>query len=215
MNGDSGLNIGENMRDEELVSLAKAGNASALDFLLKKYSETVKRIAGRYFLVGADRDDLVQEGMIGLFKSVSSFEEGKNASFRSFAELCVNRNILTAIKGAMRQKHQPLNSYVSLDRPVYGDKEDAATLMDVMGRSETANPEDILLSRERFGAIEKGLLRFLSSMEYNVLVYYLRGENYECIAERLGTDKKAVDNALQRIRRKFGKIVAFEDDGRQ
>lgn len=196
------------LSDEALVSLAKSDNGAAFDFLLKKYSELVKKIANRYFLVGADHDDLVQEGMIGLFKAVHSYDNGKNASFRSFAELCVTRNILTAIKSATRQKHKPLNSYVSLDRPVYAGENEDSTLMDVIGRDETVNPEDILLSRERVNVLEKRLARFLSPLECKVLIRYLRGEDYGDIARCLGTDRKAVDNAIQRIRRKFEKIVS-------
>lgn len=210
--GSFGLNSFDAASDEELISLAQNGSGGALDFLLKKHSELVKKIANRYFLVGADHDDLVQEGMIGLFKAVRSYENDKNASFRSFAELCITRNILTAIKSATRQKHKPLNSYVSLDRPVYGNGDEETTLMDVIDRSETVNPEDILLSQERIDVLEKRLARFLSDMECKVLLYYLRGEDYGDIAGKLGTDRKAVDNALQRIRRKFEKIVS-DDEG--
>ncbi len=209
---DNGFSLSSygGLSDEELVSLACGGENGALDFLLKKYSATVKKIANRYFLVGADHDDLVQEGMIGLFKAVRSFSPEKNASFKSFAELCITRSILTAIKSATRQKHQPLNSYVSLDRPVFDDDDDV-TLLDVIGRNETVNPEDIIITQERLGLIRNRVAKFLSTLECQVLIWYLRGENYTDIALRLGKDPKAVDNALQRIRRKFEKIAGADD----
>lgn len=209
---DNGFSLSSygGLSDEELVSLACGGENGALDFLLKKYSATVKKIANRYFLVGADHDDLVQEGMIGLFKAVRSFSPEKNASFKSFAELCITRSILTAIKSATRQKHQPLNSYVSLDRPVFDDDDDV-TLLDVIGRNETVNPEDIIITQERLGVIRNRVAKFLSALECQVLIWYLRGENYTDIALRLGKDPKAVDNALQRIRRKFEKIAGTDD----
>lgn len=206
MKNGPGLNAYGNMGDEELVTLAQGGENSALDFLLKKYSALVKKIANRYFLIGADHDDLVQEGMIGLFKAVNSYSPGKNTAFKSFAELCITRSILSAIKGATRQKHQPLNSYVSLDKPVFDDEHEV-TLLDVIGRSETVNPEEIIISREKFNSIGDRIIKFLSKLECQVLLYYIRGESYTDIASRLGKDPKAIDNALQRIRRKFEKIV--------
>ncbi len=195
------------LSDEELAVLAQGGAAAELDALLKRHMGTVRKIASRYFLVGADHDDLVQEGMIGLFKAVRSYSPDKNAAFKSFAELCITRNILSAIKGATRQKHQPLNSYVSLDRPVFDDDYDV-TLMDVIGRSETVNPEEIVINREKFNYIGDRIIGSLSKLECQVLLYYIKGESYVDIAERLGKTPKAIDNALQRIRRKFEKISA-------
>lgn len=198
------------MNDEEIVDLAQKGDSGAIDFILRKYMAQVKRIANRYFIVGAEHDDIVQEGMIGLYKAVRSYEFGKNTSFRSFAELCINRNILTAIKGAMRQKHQPLNSYISLDRPAFD--EDNSTLMDVVGRSEAANPEEIIINRETFNSIGDRIIKYLSRLECQVLLYYLRGESYTDIAQRLGKEPKAIDNAIQRIRRKFEKIAGHDGE---
>lgn len=196
--------------DEELAVMAQDGDALAQDQLLKKYSPLVRKISGRYFLIGADREDLIQEGMIGLFKAVRDYSRRKNSSFRSFSELCITRQILTAIKNATRQKHAPLNSYVSLDGPVFeNDRE--VTLLDVVGRSDTADPEEIVINREKFSTIGNRIGKFLSKLECEVLVWYLRGESYTDIALRLGKDAKAIDNALQRIRRKFEKIVEFDD----
>ncbi len=191
--------------DEQLVAMAQRGDGAAMDYILKKYSASVKKTANRYFLVGADHDDLVQEGMIGLFKAVRSYSPDKNAAFRSFAELCVTRSILTAIKGATRQKHLPLNSYISLDRPVREDDRDL-TVMDVVGGSGAVNPEDIVIGREKVVFLGDRIARFLSKLECRVLLYYLRGESYADIGARLGKDPKAIDNAIQRIRRKFEKI---------
>lgn len=205
MNNGHGPDPQGGRSDEELVALAQSGDSAAMDFILKKYSADVRATANRYFLVGAEHDDLVQEGMIGLFKAVQSYSPEKNAAFRSFAALCVTRNILTAIKGATRQKHLPLNSYISLDKPVYEDDHDL-TLMDVVGRNETVNPEDIIISREKFIFFGDRLVKFLSKLECQVLLYYLRGESYTDIAARLGKDPKAIDNAIQRIRRKLRKI---------
>ncbi len=199
-----------NMSDEELSEASRLGDNLAMDFLLNKYSQTVKKIAGRYFLIGADHEDLIQEGMIGLFKAVRDYSPDKNAAFKSFAELCITRQILTAIKNATRQKHSPLNSYVSLDRPVYEEDYDM-TLLDVIGRNESANPEDIVISREKLNVIRRRISRFLSKLECEVLLYYLRGESYTDIALRLNKDSKAIDNALQRIRRKFEKIADYDE----
>ncbi len=201
----------KNKSDEDLAAASQAGDDGALDFLLSKYSSVVHRIAGRYFLIGAEVEDLVQEGMIGLFKAARDYSPDKNAAFRSFAELCVTRQILTAIKSASRQKHAPLNSYVSLDKPVFDDDSDV-TLMDTLGRDTTLNPEDIVINREKFDAIGDRMSKFLSKLECKVLLYYLRGESYTTIAQRLGKDAKAIDNALQRIRHKFEKIVDYDDE---
>lgn len=193
------------MSDEAVVALAQNGDEAAMDFILKKYSATVRITANHYFLVGAEHDDLVQEGMIGLFKAVQSYSPEKSTAFRSFADLCITRNILTAIKGATRQKHLPLNSYVSLDRPVYEEESDL-TMMDVVGRKDTVNPEEIVINREKVVFLGDRLAKFLSKLECQVLLYYLRGESYTDIAARLGKDPKAIDNAIQRIRRKLKKI---------
>ncbi len=211
MENDKNLRSYSHMSDEDLAAAAHNGENSAMDFLLNKYSPTVRKIAGRYFLIGADHEDLIQEGMIGLFKAVRDYSSEKNASFKSFAELCITRQILTAIKSATRQKHAPLNTYVSLDRPVYEDDYDM-TLLDIIGRSETVNPEDIIINREKFNVIGRRISKFLSKLECRVLFRYLQGDSYTDIAADLGRDPKAVDNALQRIRRKFEKIADIDQE---
>ena len=195
----------DEMSDEAIVALAQSGDEAAMDFILKKYSAPVRITANHYFLVGAEHDDLVQEGMIGLFKAIQSYSPEKSTAFRSFADLCITRNILTAIKGATRQKHLPLNSYVSLDRPVYEEESDL-TMMDVVGRKDAVNPEEIVINREKVVFLGDTLAKFLSKLECQVLLYYLRGESYIDIAARLGKDPKAIDNAIQRIRRKLKKL---------
>lgn len=210
MDESGGLRSYDGFSDEELAAMAQRGDASAQDYLLKKYSPLVKKISGRYFLVGADREDLIQEGMIGLFKAVRDYSPGKNTAFRSFSELCVTRQILTAIKNANRQKHAPLNSYVSLDSPVF-ENDRGVTLLDVIGLGNAADPEELIINREKFSTIGNRIGKFLSKLECEVLVWYLRGESYTDIAVMLGKDPKSIDNALQRIRRKFEKIVNYDD----
>ena len=194
------------LSDEEIAELSNNGNNEALDFLLKKYSVLVRRKARTYFLVGADHEDIVQEGMIGLFKAVQSYDKNKQSSFRSFAELCITRQMITAIKCATRQKHTPLNTYISLDRPLY-DEEYEVTLMDVMGVDEKiANPEDIIISQEQYKNMEQSLAKELSSFERDVLAYYLQGKTYQEIGVILGKNYKSIDNALQRIKKKIEKM---------
>lgn len=196
----------ETLTDEELVILSRGGDDNALDFLMKKYSSMVRRRSRTYFLIGADRDDIVQEGMIGLFKAVRDFDKSKNSSFKVFAELCVTRQIITAIKTATRQKHVPLNTYISLNRPLF-DEEYEITLMDIIsGDTSTVNPEDIIVNRERFLDIELKVEEILSSFERRVLASYLQGKSYQTIGTELDKDAKSIDNALQRIKRKVEKI---------
>ena len=199
------LNLSE-LSDEQLAELSNMGNNEALDFLLKKYSVLVRRKARTYFLVGADREDIVQEGMIGLFKAVRSYNPDKQSGFRAFADLCITRQMITAIKCATRQKHTPLNTYISLDRPLY-DEEYEVTLMDVLsGNEKIANPEDIIISQEQYESMEQSLAKDLSSFERGVLSYYLQGKTYQEIGDILGKNYKSIDNALQRIKKKIEKM---------
>ena len=196
----------DTLSDERLVELSNSGNNEALDFLLKKYGILVRRKARTYFLVGADREDIVQEGMIGLFKAIRSYNPEKQSAFRAFADLCVTRQMITAIKGATRQKHLPLNSYISLDRPLY-DEEYEITLMDILsGDKKIANPEDIIIGQEQFENMEQSLEKNLSSFEREVLSYYLQGKTYQEIGDILKKNYKSIDNALQRIKKKIEKI---------
>ena len=191
--------------DEELVTLSQNGDDAALDFLLKKYCTAVLKRARTYFLIGADHEDIVQEGMIGLFKAVRDYDVKKEAGFRGFAELCITRQMITAIKTATRQKHLPLNTYISLNRPLY-DEEFEITLMDVLGEeAKVVNPEEIMINREQFEDLEKRLQKILSGFERSVLSFYLQGKSYQEIGQHLGKDAKSIDNALQRIKKKIDK----------
>lgn len=192
--------------DEEVVRFAQQGEQFAVEFLIDKYKNFVKAKARSYFLIGADREDIIQEGMIGLFKAIRDYKGDKLTTFRAFAELCITRQIITAIKTATRQKHIPLNSYVSLNKPVY-DEESDRTLIDILSTNKIANPEEIFISREEFLYIEKKMGEILSSLEWRVLTAYLEGKSYQEIAEELKRHVKSIDNALQRVKRKLEKYL--------
>ncbi|MEC9488437.1 MAG: RNA polymerase sporulation sigma factor SigH [Halanaerobium sp.] len=191
-----------NMTDDELVKCAHNGSQAALEYLIKKYKNFVKAKSRSYFLVGADREDIIQEGMIGLYKAIRDYRTERLASFRAFAELCITRQIITAIKTATRQKHQPLNSYVSLNKPIYDDESDR-TLLDVLKGSKLTNPEDLFISKEAYNLIESKITEMLSDLEFQVLQSYLDGKSYQEIADELERHVKSVDNALQRVKRKL------------
>ena len=200
----------EGLADEEMVILAQEGNGYAMELLLNKYKNFVRSKARSYFLIGADHEDIVQEGMIGLYKAIRDFCAEKRASFRAFAELCITRQIITAIKTATRQKHIPLNSYVSLNKPVYDD-ESGRTLLDIIIEGRIVNPEDLLINRESLMTIEADILAMLSSLERDVLASYLQGKSYKEIAKDLRRQVKSIDNALQRVKRKLEKIISDRD----
>jgi RNA polymerase sporulation-specific sigma factor len=199
------------MTDEEIVTLAQQGDQQAIEFLVDKYRSFVKAKARSYFLIGADREDIIQEGMIGLFKAIRDYKGDKLSMFRAFAELCITRQIITAIKTATRQKHIPLNSYVSLNKPVY-DEESDRTLMDILYTTKIANPEEIFISREEFSHIEKKMGEMLSVLEWKVLTYYLEGKSYQEIAILLKRHVKSIDNALQRVKRKMERYLEDRKD---
>ena len=192
------------MTDEEAVVLAQNGDGQALAYLLNKYKTFVRSKARSYFLIGADHEDIVQEGMIGLYKAIRDFQPERLSSFRSFAELCVKRQIITAIKAATRQKHVPLNSYVSLNKPLY-DEESDRTLLDVIDGRVT-NPEDLYISQEDLSRIQTQISEVLSDLERQVLEAFMDGKSYQEIAELLGRHVKSIDNALQRVKRKLFKF---------
>ena len=196
----------EGMTDEQIVKLAQASDGMALEFLLNKYKNFVRSKARSYFLIGADHEDIVQEGMIGLYKAIRDFKEEKLSSFRAFAELCITRQIITAIKTATRQKHIPLNSYVSLNKPIYDDESDR-TLLDVITEGWVSNPEDMLINQEDIGAIEGRIGEMLSSLEKQALARYLEGKSYQEISDEMGRHVKSIDNALQRVKRKLQKYL--------
>lgn len=190
------------MADEDVILEAKVGNEKALEYLINKYKSFVRAKARTYFLIGADREDIIQEGMIGLFKAIRDFKGDKLSSFRAFAELCITRQIITAIKTATRQKHIPLNSYVSLNKPIF-DEESDRTLMDIISEECISDPEELIINREEFKGIESKMGELLSSLEWEVLTLYLEGKSYQEIAEELDRHVKSIDNALQRVKRKL------------
>lgn len=195
------------MTDEEVCALAQQSDGYALEYLLNRYKNFVRSRARSYFLIGADHEDIVQEGMIGLYKGIRDFRPDKLASFRAFAELCITRQIITAIKTATRQKHIPLNSYVSLNKPIF-DEESDRTLLDVISEGRITDPEELLIGQEELSSIESRIGEMLSDLEWEVLTAYLEGRSYQEIAADLGRHVKSIDNALQRVKRKMEKLLA-------
>ncbi|HHX22987.1 MAG TPA: RNA polymerase sporulation sigma factor SigH [Thermoanaerobacterales bacterium] len=200
----------DEMTDEEVVSEAINDDKEALEYLINKYKNFVKSKARSYFLIGADREDIIQEGMIGLYKAIRDFNPEKLSSFRAFAELCITRQIITAIKTATRQKHIPLNSYVSLNKPLY-DEDSDRTLLDILSGVKIADPEELIISREEFKDIEGKMGEILSKLEWQVLMAYLGGKSYQEIAKELKRHVKSIDNALQRVKRKLEKYLEIRE----
>lgn len=201
------MNVSFNeMLDEEIVIEAKRGNVRAQEHLINKYENFVKSKAKSYFLIGADKEDIYQEGMIGLYKAIRDFKPDKLSSFKAFAELCVTRQIITAIKTATRQKHIPLNTYISLNKPIY-DEESDRTLMDILSESKVTDPEELIISREEMGYIQNEIGEVLSNLEMEVLMSYIDGKSYQEIACDLDRHAKSIDNALQRVKRKLEKCL--------
>ena len=190
--------------DEELIIRYREGEQQIVDYLMEKYKNVVRSKAGRMFILGADKDDLIQEGMIGLFKAVRDYDSGRDASFYTFADLCVSRQMYTAIQAANRKKHSPLNSYISL----YKNQEETDMESELIGaiqNSSERNPEEILIDRENVEAIEKIIENDLSPFERQVLELSMTGMNYQDIARLLGKDSKSTDNALNRVKTKIKK----------
>ncbi|HNR03715.1 MAG TPA: RNA polymerase sporulation sigma factor SigH [Bacillota bacterium] len=200
----------DSMFDEEIVLSARDGNATSLEYIINKYKNFVRAKARSYFLIGADKEDIVQEGMIGLYKAIRDFRNDKLSSFRAFAELCITRQIITAIKTATRQKHIPLNSYVSLNKPIY-DEESDRTLLDILTATKITDPEELIISREELVSIESKIGEILSELELEVLMSYLQGKSYQEIACDLDRHVKSIDNALQRVKRKLEKYLEIKD----
>ena len=196
----------QQMNDEQVVEMCHQGDSEAEEYLLNKYKNFVRAKARSYFLIGADHEDIVQEGMIGLYKAIRDFKPEKLSSFRAFAELCITRQIITAIKTATRQKHIPLNSYVSLNKPLY-DEESDRTLLDVIMEGRISDPEELIINRENLGNIHNKISEVLSGLEQEVLQAYLDGKSYQEIADALGRHVKSIDNALQRVKRKLEKYL--------
>ena len=195
-----GLDSFHILTDEQLVKMSREGSETAQEILIEKYKGLVRQISSSYFMVGADNDDVVQEGMIGLFKAITKFDKDRAASFKTFAETCINSQILTAIKGANRMKHQPLNEAISIDKEL---EDEASTFIDVIPDLSENEPEAQLISQEIMRNFSDEIHASLSKLELKVLTEKLQGFEYDEIAEHLGKTPKQVDNALQRIKKKI------------
>ena len=191
-----------NLTDEQIISQIKEGDEQALSFLLDKYKELVNSKVGKYFIIGAEREDIIQEGMIGLYKAIKGFDHCKQNTFKTFANLCIERQLITAIKSSNRQKHMPLNSYLSLNTSAYDNDEDGTELLETFEVDTIEDPLETIMKQESFDEIQNAVNKSLSKFEGQVLERYMQGESYEAIAKRLDTPVKSVDNAIQRIRKK-------------
>ena len=197
-----------NLTDEEIISQIKEGDEQALSFLLEKYKDLVNSKVGKYFIIGAEKEDIIQEGMIGLFKAIKNFNEEKQNTFKSFANICIERQLITAIKTSNRQKHMPLNSYLSLSTSSYEDDDDnEKTLLDVLNNKMAEDPLDTLTKKEYYSNVEMQIDKSLSTFEKQVLRKFIKGDSYVKIAEELEAPVKSVDNAIQRIRKKAMKNI--------
>ncbi len=203
-----GINY-EKMTDEELIKLAKKEDKTALESLIERYKETVNMKVSKYYINGAEKEDLIQEGLIGLFKAVKSYNGEKDNSFKSFANMCIERQLITAVKGSNRQKHIPLNSYVSLNNSSYENEEGDVEnpLIDILDTNTIEDPLDTITKNEYIESVEKTINKSLSSFEKQVLNKYIEGQSYVQIAESLNSPVKSVDNAIQRIRKKTAKNI--------
>jgi RNA polymerase sporulation-specific sigma factor len=197
--------------DEDLVARFQEGDLDALNALLERYRRFARAKARTYFLVGADADDIEQEGMIGLYKAARDFRPDRQASFRGFAELCVTRQVITAVKAATRQKHKPLNQYVSISGVRGGDDANERSVEDLLDDHSVADPADEVVSRERMARMRRSMAEMLSGLEVDVLRLYVEGKSYQEIGHQLGRHVKSIDNALQRIKRKLDVHLQEED----
>ena len=193
----------DRLTDEDLIAMIRGGDPLAEEFLYAKYRKIIRGKARSYFLVGAEYDDLVQEGMIGLYNAIRDFTPERNVSFHAYADLCITRQILTAIKNATRKKHAPLNTYVSFSQPISDGNETEKTLADILESSSSGDPEKALLGRETVEMLSHDMQHLLSSLERKTLILYLRGFSYQQIGEELGRSRKCVDNTIQRIKKKL------------
>lgn len=202
----------DTLDDNKLIQKIKNGDKKALNYLLEKYTEVVSMKAGKYFIVGAEKEDIIQEGLIGLFKAIKSFDPEKQSSFKTFANLCVERQLQTAIKSSMRQKHMPLNSYLSLNISAYDENEDTSLLEVFETENAAEDPLDIVTKKEYYTFVEDRIDETLSDFEKQVLHRYTNGESYTEIAEKIDAPVKSVDNAIQRIRKKTIKNILNYDE---
>lgn len=196
----------DKMSDEDLIGIIKSGDKYALDFLMNKYKELVNMKVSRYFIVGAEKEDITQEGLIGLFKAIKSFNSDRQNSFKTFANMCIERQLITAIKSSNRQKHMPLNSYLSLNVAAYED-DDESSILDIFDSHQVEDPLETITKKEYYKIVEAAIDKHLSNFEKQVLNRYIQGESYVQIAEKLDTPVKSIDNAIQRIRKKAIKNI--------
>ncbi len=194
-----------NMPDEQVIREIQSGDNMALNYLMNKYNDLVNMKASKFFMVGAERDDMVQEGLIGLYKATKSFNAQKQNSFKTFANLCIERQLITALKTSNRQKNIPLNSAFSLNTAAYEENDDVS-VMDILEAKTIEDPAEMITKQEYYSSIENKINESLSDFERQVLHYYKQGKSYAAIAEKLGTKVKSVDTAIQRIRKKANKI---------
>lgn len=202
----------KSMADEEVITCIHNNNKDALDFLLSKYKELVYMKSSKYFIIGAERDDIFQEGMIGLYKAIQSFKVDKHNSFKTFANMCIERQLITAIKTSNRQKHMPLNSYLSLNTSSYEEDDNEKTLLDVLNNKMAEDPLDTLTKKEYYSNVESAIDNSLSDFEKQVLKKFIKGDSYMKIAEDLESPVKSVDNAIQRIRKKALKNIVNNEE---
>lgn len=200
------------LTDEEIINNIKMGDKQALTYLMNKYKEIVNLKVGKYFMIGAEKEDIFQEGMIGLFKAIKTFNSEKNNTFKTFANMCIERQLITAIKSSNRQKHIPLNSYLSLNMSAYdNNEENGVELIDTFDSKTVEDPLETIMKKEYYDEIEKSIDKSLSNFEKQVLNRYIQGESYVTIAKRLDSPVKSVDNAIQRIRKKAIKNLYKEN----
>lgn len=196
----------QNQTDEEIIAEIKAGDEKALTYLLNKYKELVNIKVGKYFLIGAEKEDIIQEGMIGLYKAIKNYNKDKNNSFKSFANICIERQLITAIKTSNRQKHMPLNSYLSLNTAAYdNNEEDSVELIDTFDSNTVEDPLETVIKKEYYEQLQNNIEKTLSNFEKQVLDRFMKGESYNIIAQKLDSPIKSVDNAIQRIRKKINR----------
>ena len=196
----------QNLTDEQIISEIKNGDEEALSYILEKYKDLVNVKVSKYFIIGAEKEDTVQEGMIGLFKAIKNYNAEQQNSFKSFANICIERQLITAIKTSNRQKHQPLNSYLSLNTAAYeNNDDDSVELLETFNSKTIEDPLETIMKQEQYNEVETAVNKNLSKFEQKVLSGFLNGESYTVIAKKLNTPVKSIDNAIQRIRKKATK----------
>ena len=200
----------DDMKDEDLIEIIKSGDQYALNYLINRYKELVNIKVSKYYIIGAEKDDIVQEGLIGLFKAIKCYKPDQNNSFKTFANMCIERQLITAIKTSNRQKHMPLNSYLSLNMAAYDDESEDTEVMEIFNAAQVEDPLDTITKKEYYTSVENAIDKTLSDFERQVLNRYINGESYIEIAQKLDAPVKSIDNAIQRIRKKAIKGINKE-----